>query len=857
MMDLVARVVEESSGAYVSVRQFPVRFELEVLKRANSTVFGEFCGTLQRLALRAFEKSFLKKRLLSDQEIIAITARAIEGIKGRVPDTVYTKIVLKRIRDLVQHGVSAEEVEEASVFFDPAVRKKLEETARILRLYGKFVELSGGYDIPVLFSRAKKFVDNLDVKKVVLALPVFLFPVEIEFLKRLSVTVFGFEVPSKFFFGALQKSNRELFPSSWRIENLAVNPLSFALSLSGREQIKTSTKLYIKGFHSLSENIKYIVDTVLDLLNRGFEPYSIAVVSPDVDRLLPMLYPLLKEKGIPFNFQTRGIPLLASPLVNRALDNICGVTASMSVVDWIDWIIGRARGDISGERAVIEQLEKLRTELCGLRQKGLLAERNLSGNEAQRELRELFADRFYLIEENDPYGVHICSPEAAISLLPRAIIFENLTEGDYPRAFPFDPDFSYAERERINEVLGRSSFSLQAFPTRDRLIYYDFLVFYTLLSVHIEELHVTYDALRGKSLFAKLLSERVKVEPNRSELVSPVAVSCYRVFKGEKSSESREERGVKSWRLRAVDARYNFFISKKLAKQLCSKLTVTDVVNYLECPTSALLSLAFPESSEFTVEQLEGVVYHELIRRLLNSGFDEGKFDEAFERAAGRVNNPVVRLLKPYIRANIKRFLEFFRNDDLFSESAEKEKKVQLRISDIDIEGRIDYVVRKGKDVHIVDFKSGSVSSNSRYGLLKPASVQLVLYGAGYFEEDLYRALESAFGRLNFYFVSVSKARRGVEESKWKVSFSGKRDMSEIKVTASLAATAVIAMKNGYFIPHRMYIKYRPNTPPEKREICLKEDSCFEDYQLSADLLRKFEAGIKKIYNHVRAQWKR
>ncbi len=845
-----------ASGAekYIVVRQFSTFFELEVLRKVKKPILGKFCGTLQELALELFERKLIKKRILSDQEILTITAKAIEEAKGKTPDTVYTKIVLKRIRDLIQHEVRPEEIEEAASKLEEVTRKKLLETANILKRYTAFMELSGGYDISLLFSRASK-INGTGEKEIVLAFPVFLFPVELTFLNKFNVTSYQFQLPENTFFSKLQESNEELYPLSLKVKKLSPNPLTNVLSLK-EERVKTFTKIFIKEFFSFSENVKYIVDTLIDLLDRGFYPHDIAVVSSDVNRLLPMLYPLLKEKGIPFRFQTKGIPLLANPLINQALNRIGSQSKSLTTIEWLEWIILNAKSETSNKEEIIGQLEKLRTELIGLKQKGLLPEKKLSGLKAQKELRELFTDRFYLVEENEPYGVHICSPEAAISLFPKAVIFDSLTEGEYPRAFPFDPDFSYAERKKINEALNRCSPSLEAFPTRERLISYDFLTFSNLLSIPLEELHITFNASRGKSLFTKLLAEKTKIETNKEEIVSKIAADCYKVFKGEKKATTREEKGIESWKLKETDPKFNFFISKKLAKELCKKLTITDIVNYLECPTKALLSLAFPESPDLSLEQVEGIVYHKIIQNYMNTGFDESEFEAIFSKVAQKAQDPVVELLKPYIKSNIKRFLSFFRKHPLFSPLAEKEKKVKFQISDITIEGRIDYVIEKEEEIHIVDFKTGNVTGNSKYKLLNPMSAQLVLYAIGHlYEGDFYSPLKTHLEILNLHFISVSKARKGVEEEKWKILFSGKENSSEIKTTAFLAATAAIAMKNGFFIPHRIVLENSRKKPPEERDIFLKSDSCFEGYQLTTELLRRFEKSVRKIYDHVKKQW--
>ena len=854
MRDLFSGEIERLSAGekvFFSVRQFTTYFELFALRELKRPIFSKFTGTLQELAIDAFNENFENKRILSDQERLFLISKAMETAGRELPsDTGYVEIVDKRLRDIFQHNLSEEEIEEKLPLLDRRIQKKLKTTLEIIRSYRRFLGEVNGTDIPNLFLEASKLEYNFPFVSVVF--PAFLFPAEIEFLKSAGkVKILRFK-DSDEFFSELSSSNRESFPDGWEIEEVEPNPLSKTLSLFGNTEVKTETEVNIKPFSSRSEDAKYIVDTVVTLIEEGFQPHEIAIAGRTIDEILPLLYQLSKDRGIPLRFQTKGIPLTASPFVKDSLHKLLELDdGAGTLLEWTEWMLERYFSEDFDEPAVLNQIEKFYKEMLSLRLIGLFPKRKLPPKKAAKELSKLFIKRYYLIEENEPFGVHVGTPESIISLLPKAVIMDDVSEGVYPRTFPFDPDFSYEEREEINKILGRNSVSQQPFPLRERLISYEFLTFYNLLSLPLKKLYLTYNRFRGRSLFVDQIQNRVKVSDSYREIVSHVAFNCYQVFKEKKKPQSWEERGIYVWKNRSSSALYNFYIKKEVAKQIVKNLTVTDIVNYLDCPAKALFSLVFKDD-EVTLDILEGIVYHESIERMLKTGFDKKIFDEIFEEKTSRIEDPVVSLLKPYFRENIKRFIDFFRGHEIYSKEADQEVEISIKVSDVILKGRTDIISQIDGKTHIVDFKKGNVSESRKnfYAPPSPHSLQVVLYGMALKGRDLISVLKKEeFGDLVFHFISVSRAKEDVPPEKWKVSFTGEESRKKLKAAGILAALSIIAMKNGYFIPHRFSI-----TDDWKVEI--KEDSCYDDYQLSSELLLGFKNRFTKILRHILKQWK-
>jgi hypothetical protein len=836
---------------FFGVRQFTTYFELLVLRNLKKVIFSKFTGTLQELAVDAFNENFENKRILSDQERFFLVSKAMEIAGSELPfDAGYVEIVDKRLRDISQHNLSEEEIEEKLPLLDRKIQKKLKTTLEIIKNYRGFLGEVNGTDIPNLFLEASKLEYNFPFVSVVF--PAFLFPAEVEFLKSAGkVKILRFK-DSDEFFSELSSSNRESFPDSWEIEEVEPNPLSKALSLFGNTEVKTETEVNIKPFSSRSEDAKYIVDTVVTLIEEGFQPHEIAIAGRTIDEILPLLYQLFRDRGIPLRFQTKGIPLTASPFVKNSLHKLLELDGGAgTLLEWTEWMLERYSTENFNEPAVFNQIEKFYREMLSLRLRGLFPERRLAPKKAAKELSKLFIKRYYLIEENEPFGIHVGTPESIISLLPKAVIIDDVSENVYPRTFPFDPDFSYEEREKINKILGRSSLSQQPFPLRERLISYEFLTFYNLLSLPLKKLYLTYNRFRGKSLFVDQIQNRVKVSDSYREIVSHVAFNCYQVFKRKKRPQSREERGIYVWKNRSSSALYNFYIKKEVAKQIVKNLTITDIVNYLDCPVKALFSLAFKDD-EITLDILEGIVYHESIERMLKTGFDENIFDEIFEEKTSRIEEPIVPLLKPYFRENVRRFIEFFREHEIYSREARQEVDISLKVSDVVLRGRVDFISQVNGKTHIVDFKKGNVSESRKkfYAPPSPHSLQVVLYGMALKGDDLISILkEEEFEDLVFHFISVSRAKKDVPPEKWKVSFTGEESRKKLKAAGILAALSIIAMKNGYFIPHRFNIT-------DDWRVEFREDSCYDDYQLSPELLSKFENRFTEILRHILRQWK-
>jgi len=839
MDKLFSKEVERAGkNTYIAVRQFPTYFELLALEK-HGALLGKFCGTIQELAIEHLSRKLIKKKLLSDQQRLLLVAKAVERATGKpVKDMHYAQIIDRRIRDLVQHSVGEDEIREAIKHL-PSLSTRLKATVKILETYRELLKSLPGTDLPHLFSLAASAVESLP--DVSLVFPLILFPPEIDFLKKSRhVKVFTFKLNRAGFFRELAESALRALPEDWNVEKLQPNSLSGVLK-EGDERVKTPTTVYVRGFSTRSEDAKLIVDSVMTFLENGYKPHEIAVVGDSTAEIVPLLHSLFSERGIPFNFQTGGIPLTASPSVKSKLYTMKETEEKRTLLEWLEWT---AEGE--HPPAVAQELELFYSELLLLERADLLPKDRMNGRNAFKTLRFLFSGRHYGMFENEPYGVHVCSPESVVSLMPKVIVMDDVSEGVYPRSFPFDPDFSYAERELINKALGRTDPYLQAFPQRDRLIAYDFLTMFNILSLPLKALVVTYSLRRGKSLLAEVLHRKVEISKPLKKVVSTITANCHKAYKGIKAPETREERGIVAWRLREERPEHSFRIDKELAKKLVSRATVTSVVEFLDCPVKALLSLAFPARKKMTFEQFEGTLYHECIRRMLKDSFDGETFEEVFSELAELTEDPLVELMKPHFKDNLKRFLATFSKHELCTGNTKQEEEVTVRMNDIEVKGKADFVSEINRTLHIVDFKTGTVGRN--YLPPSPKSLQVILYGVAFKGADIRRAVAEGMPDTEFHFVSVAKANPNTPEEKWMTTFSGKEHAREVKRALILAFTAVVAMKNGLFFPHKVEVR------KDSAWMRIKDEPCIAGYSLTYQERKKLERKLNAIAKHILRQ---
>ncbi|SMP17675.1 PD-(D/E)XK nuclease superfamily protein [Desulfurobacterium pacificum] len=819
-------------NSFFAVRQFTTYFDIK-LTEYQPIVTGKYSGTYKELINLILEENLTPiPRFLSNQEIFLITEKAIEEITGKIAEEFeYVESTVERIRDLNQHNVENETAWESLSKLPEETRWKFKKLLKI-----KEIVESSTNNIPNATDTFQLFKRDFrkDIKVNVILFP-FIFPIEKQLLKNWNSTVTFFSIPelniSNNLFTSLRNSIKE---SEIKVEEIPANTLVHTLNLE-RKEISTPTKLTIKECKTRGESVKYIVDTIIHLLEKGLMPHEIVVTGSSLDEISQLLYYLLKEKNVPFRFQIRSIPLISSPFIKHLLNHIKSTPSPpKNLSEWLEYSVDLYYKTSFNEETTIKHLEKFAEEATTLKKLNLLPSHKLSPEEAFNRLKLFFRERYMPVEDNDPYGVHICSPEAAISLFPKAVIFENLSEGVYPRTYPFDPEFSYEERKLINKAINRENIAEEPFPTRERLIGYDILTFSYLLSLPLEELHITYLSGKGKSLFAELLEEKVSKERERAEITTSISVSCYKVFKGLKKPDNLPwEKGIESWKNREQDLSYNFYIKdKQLKKELTHKIPTTTISTYLECPPKALLSLAFPQETEQTIEQLEGTIYHEGIRKLFSKQHTKEEVKALVESFLNE-ENPHHLLLSSHITENLHRFLSFFKNHPMTQQGKIlQEYPVELTISNVKITGRIDMLIENNGKFTVIDFKSRNVNKSS-YNPPNPQSIQTICYAL---------AINAPLENTEFHFISVSRSGKKVKEENWRKTFNG--NDRKVKEAILKLKIAITAMKNGIFTPYTFKINWR-----EKR-IELNENPCLENYYISESTKRTLEKAFTKILKH-------
>ncbi len=814
------------------VRQFTTYFDIKLTEQ-QPIVVGKYSGTYKELINLILEENLIPMpRLLSNQEIFLLTEKAIEEITGKETEEFeYIKSTVERIRDLNQHNVENEIAWNALPKLPEEIRWKFRKLLKVKEIVESSIkDIPNTTDIFLLFK--KNFSKNIKVN--VILFP-FIFPIEMQLLKNWDSTVTIFSIPSSNMgYNLFASLKNFLKRENIKTAELPPNSLIYILDLK-KEKVKSNTKVTIKECKTRSESAKYTVDTIIHLLEKGLMPHEIAIIGTSLNEISQLLYYLLKEKNIPFRFQIRSLPLISSPFIKHLLNHIKSTPSSpKDLSEWLEYSIDLYYKNSFNEETTIKHLEKFAEETAILKKLNFLPSRKLPPEEAFNRLKLFFRERYMPVEDNDPYGVHICTPEAAISLFPKAVIFENLSEGIYPRAYPFDPEFSYDERKLINKALDRENIAEEPLPTRERLIKYDILTFSYILSLPLEELHITYLSNKGKSLFVELLEEKVPNEKQRAEITTPISVSCYKIFKGTKEPDNLPwEKGIKSWKNREKDLKYNFYIKdKSLSKELTRKIPTTTISTYLECPPKALFSLAFPEETEQTIEQLEGIIYHEGIKKLFQKPHTKKEVENLVKNFIDE-ENPHHLLLSSHIAENLHRFLSFFKNHPITQQGKIlQEHPVELTISNVKITGRIDMLIENNGKFTVIDFKSRNVNKSS-YDPPNPQSIQTICYAL---------AINAPLDNTDFHFISISKSGKRIKEENWKKTFSG--NDKKVKEAILKLKIAITAMKNGIFIPYTFKINWK------EQKVELKENPCLEDYYISDNLKWNVEKILTKILKY-------
>ncbi|ADU96603.1 hypothetical protein Theam_0632 [Thermovibrio ammonificans HB-1] len=808
LVEELSQKIERNENPFVVVRQFTTFFEVECLRSIQSPVFKEIGGTLQRAALKVLEENLEKRRILSDQERTLLVKRIVEEVEKAECSYGRAQLIDKRIRGILQSGTGEEELlSAAEQIEDSRLKEKLLQTVELVKRFQELQkELTGRSFLTVLKEATERLESSpLPFSSLEVAAPVFLFPLETAFLKKCPHTLYFYRAE-----GELQgKLQEEFLKDSVNVRELEGNSLSRALN---RKPAKSETEVLIKSVYTENEHAVAAVEGVLLALERGVEPHRIAVVGDSIDRLLPVLYSLFKQFKIPFNFQTRGLPLTSTAVVKEFLHEIRESEESLPLTEWLRRLWSRS---FRKSDNLEKQLLKLLREIEGLSERGLFLDRRLNGPQARKELLKLLQNRFYMTDDNDPFGVHVCSPESAVSLFPEAVIFIDLSEGSYPRAFPYDPDFSYAEREQINRLLKACGLSNQPFPSRKNLIAYDFLTFHNILSLPLKLFFATVNRRRGESLFTYLLREFAGAK-EAPEFATREAVNAFRVYKGEREPETEPERGIVGWKDQGPERAFLVKGSKALRKRL-KEITVSQLLSYLRCPTEAFIELFLTPDTQDSIFSAEGTLYH----RLIAAGDSwEEEFDREFERLFSRLKagEKKLEILKEALKKNFSRFIK-----KAGPIEGKHEEELAVTVEGTVIRGRADLIVEAEK-LKIVDFKRGSV----KVRVTDSEAIQLLLYAAAKSCGEL-ESWEPQLELLELELVSVSRSYEAGWRNRLKLS------KGEVEKVKKLVRTAVRGMKLGIFVPHRLTLR--------RGRIGLNTYCCrgFERFQLSFEELKRVE----------------
>ena len=865
----IVREMKQGLKPFICVRQFDSYIRLFLAKNYRNPLVGEFSGTIQSFALKLLRENLRNLRLMSDQERLFVVSEALrlsgDNHYGKLS---YVRIVDERLRNLKEHSLDVEELNRlAESVDDKRLKAKILKTAKVLDIYSSLTGKLGAYDIFSIMDEARGL--KTDVDRIYLFMLPHILPKEVEFISSLGreVTVVTADTNNSFF-SRLWLDNLRILPREWNI--LRISPPQEAKNFKFNAPKVSEGRIRFRkaSFSTMSEAVKLAANCVKYLIARGVEPNRIAITGRELEGIEVLIYDMLRKFGIPINLQTRGIPLLSNPVIKYFMNVLehfrTGVEVdrdpfkgSSSILDLVErhsklplkgWLklLLLSFDLLEGEERVKDQVKKVLNEIENLESKGILRSEDVRREELKEKLVHLFSNRFYLIEENEPFGVHVCSPEAVPSINPKAVIVFNLSEGVYPRAFPFDPDFSFEEREKVNRLISNGNLMLEPLASRMRLISYEFTTFYNLLSTSPEDVIFLFGT-RGKSLFVNMVERVANVEELERKAFSNTSLNCYMVYRGKKEPESLPEKGVDAWiRKLKGEKEFNFIIKPSTVKRYLPNLSVTDIVSYLNCPTDFMFRKLLRHEEPHSVETIEGIIYHEMINRLLGFEFDNSVFEEVFNRFVPE--NPKIQYLKPFIRENIRKFLLLFRDDELFSSRAEREKPLTVRIAEFCLRGRADWVVKDGDSYRVADFKRSSVSDRD-YAPGKKKACQVVLYGLSLFEEDVIRSFKRGnYMRVDFSFVSVPKiSRRGTS---WKLSFSGNRNRNGILNNLAWSYLSLKLINSGFFIPYEI----SPYRKPYRGKLfsMRRTGNCSYDCYLPSDYIDECVRKVEEKLNEVK-----
>jgi RecB family exonuclease len=823
-------------GPFVVVRQFTTFFETELLKRVGKPTFCQFCGTTKELAINRLNANFKRVRVLSDQERFLLIKEAYRRVNGEEPTTVKAELIDKRLRNVAQSEVELQKLEELTVRdqLPPRTKEKIKETVRLLKVYEQLQKKLSGRDFTFLLKEARAAEPKEEISSVAVPVPGVVFPTEAKFINSLNCPKTVYRFPSKHpLIEKLQRDNERFIEANF--EELEKNPLSDVLT----EEVRNSpTKVWKKEFESQLENVQNVVNGVKQMLKEGLMPHEIAVVGSDLSPLLPVLYEAFKKEGIPFRFQTKGIPLSATPAVKSFLNALKGAAKSdkrKTLPEWIKELkdeIAKKKGELD---RVYLQIAKLYEEIETLGETEVVSFKKINGQECHQELLYLLKNRYFLIEENHPLGVHVSTVESAPTLMPKGIIFVDLSEGTYPRAFPYDPDFSYQERELINRLLKLKLID-QLLPTRERLIAFDLLTFHNLLSLPtLRYFLFTVNGKKGDSLFGYLLSKN-HTTAELEEYYPKVAIECLKQFVEEDDPPAppHPKARVKGWKEESLN---RFFVieKKELFANYLKELSPTDLETYRSCPLKFFRRKVLGYKEEQSVQALEGSLYHEVAREVVKNNsllLPDEKLKETVQKAVEEILKRYEEELKEkfpellqlkdqvvkkstFFIENLKEFLKETVGE-LKNAQFYPEKEVGTQLKTTKLKGFIDLLVKQGDKTVIIDYK----------------------HTKGKLEEKKYLL------QLSCYHLINEREEPGKEHHAYLFKIN-RQEFVKVTPNRELTDKAIALARSGFFVPVKLTFGRNNRVSLRSRRLC-QSDVPVESY-LSRELKERLEKKINEI----------
>ncbi|WP_456396583.1 PD-(D/E)XK nuclease family protein [Desulfurobacterium sp.] len=851
--EFLIKKINSGEKPYIAVRESYLRLLLELCKHRKKPIIGKIAGTLQELAIQLIQSNFYNPRIMTEQERLFIVRNAIK--KAGIPlwkSSAYIEIIDNRIRELKEHNISTEMLKICSKKIKGNLSKKIKKTAEILSNYNFGIETYRKYDIFSLFEEAKN--KEPPYTEIILFFIPQILPLEIDFLNSLNIpiTVLTFK-DNNSIFTKLSRENLKLV-KNWKI--IEVKPCETALNFSFKpEKNIEEIELIETSYVTESEGIKLVALFIKKLLADGIPPEKIAVAGRSLEGKEILFYEAFREMKIPLFSQYKGIPVNLHPAVKKFLSSI-EKTEEKLLTNWCISLKKFVENE-NAEEELIKELEILNREIEALTELNIIEKNKLSGVEFLELLKILTKSRTFLISEEEPFGVFIGTPENIPSSLATHIILFDFSSGSYPRSFPFDPDFSYQEREEINRVLNLDNPILEALPGRKKLIMYEFQTFYNILATKPDQIIFTYHKDKGSSTFLSILKTYTKVKEENQRFNTKNAERIISIYRNKSQPESPIEWGIIRWKEKLEGAKeMNFIFNTKLiSRYLPKNLSVTDIISYFDCPTEFFFTKIIKYPKTPTIEAIEGQIYHEFIRRYFNEKKEpEALFEEIFEEMTKDADIPHIEYHKPFIRDNILKFVSIWKP---ITKNFEQEKPLKISINNsLSLSGRADWIRKNNGKFNIIDFKRSNVNTGD-YNPGKVKSFQIILYGLSLIDDNIVKVVkQKKHKNINFTFISIPKAHKKNNPKTWIKSFSGENITREIMATITWILTGHSLIKKGFFPP----LKINPYKPGSKYicNLSLKASrTCPYSNTLSDEIKEKFKETIKKIFKiHYENLWK-